>query len=344
MGYGKTDQNAFAVNKKFFKVPEAGTTVFFCPPWNEQQTKPFKEWTVHYGLADYPIACFKQFGHPTCPICDANAELYKQKDNKAAQDLSKKIYAKKSYLYNLIPDVKFTAKAPGSLPTDLETLVAEAKVVDSVMVEPEVKMFAASATLHKLIGTFFAFNGDIFDPTCGNAVMLQKVKTTGNKDEIARIQPTAWPKKAKLDPKALALLDTMHDLDKAYELPDPKVVQDLINVALASIRATQVYTINNTPQQQNPQYQYPTQQVQQPVQTVVQGPTHVVHTSTTVPVPVQTVTPAVTVPTQQAPQSPPVVETVTTPPVVPTTTISADKLDQFEQFLKMQKEGKFPTN
>jgi hypothetical protein len=337
MGYGKTDQNAFAVNKKFFKVPEAGTTVFFCPPWNEKETKPFREWTVHYNVAEYPIACLKPFGQP-CPMCAANDELYKQKENKAAQDLSKLIYAKKSYLYNLIPDVKFAPKAPGSLPTDLEVLVAETKVVDSVMVEPEVKMFAVSATLHKLIGTFFAFNGDIFDPTCGNAVMLQKVKTTGNKDEIARIQPTAWPKKAKLDPKALALLDKMHDLNAAYELPDLKVVQDLLNVKMASIRSTQTYTINNAPQQ-NPQYQYPTQQqqVQQPVQQpmqqqpvqTIQQPTHVAQTSTTVPV-------------QQAPQSAPVVETVTVAtPVVPTNT-SAGDLEAFERFLQLQKEGKLP--
>ena len=335
MGYGKTDQNAFAVNKKFWKVPEGGAMVYFCPPWAEAERKPFREWTIHYGVTDHPIACFKQFGHATCPICDANTELYSQKNNAAAQQLSKEIYGKKSYTYNLIADVKVVnSTTPG-----LGILTAESKVVDGQVVEPEVKMYGVSPTLHKMIGSFFAFHGDIFNPEAGNAIMLAKV---GNKNEIARIQPTPHPMKVRLDEKLMKLLDTMHNLNNCYEAENIDGVRELLNVKLASVRNGNIYSVPQPqPQQQynQPQYQMPQQQPQYPQPTQQQAPQQH-YAAQTVPVATSHPVPQVTVPAATQQPASEVVPQVAAPEV----NSNQAKLDQFEEFLKLQKAGLLPTS
>lgn len=314
MGYGKTDQSVFATNKRWYKVPDSGSMVFFCPP-REGERRPFKEIVLHRDVLDFPVACFKQFGHATCPICDANNELFSQKTNVKAQELSKKIYGKKNYIYNIIPDVKLGVG---------DVISCDQKIVEGQLVDPEIKTFSVSKTVHDAIGALYAFNGDVFDPTNGNVILLSKIAVGGS--TIARIQVTAHPKKIKLDEKLLALLNTMHDLNKVHEQSDINAVRDTLNVKMASVRATTVYSMPQNTQQipQQVQVAQTPPWVQQPLPPVTP-------TATTVPVPVQTtvVTTAV-----------PVVQTVTVPEVAPNPVVSnsAVKIDEFEEFLKFKRE------
>lgn len=305
MGYGKTDVNTLNVSTDYFKVPNEGTQVFLCPPWNENEKAPYRKWVLHFGVLDQPVACLKEFGQE-CPMCAANKTLYEMKDNKVAQDISKKIYAKDYFIYNVIPNIDLNKNG--------NVLFAKDQ-------DPAVKYWTCSFTLHKSICLLSGYFGDFFDPTNGNMILLTKVKSGA--DDVGRIQPTAHPAKARLDEKLMALVNTkMHDLNTVYKPVSLDKINNALNVLLASVRSGVVYSVPQ-PQQQVPQTTQPVQNTQPAFST----PQAQQNTSTpVVNVTANTTPPTTTVVTAQLPLTPPQVNT------------NDQKIDDFQTFLEFKRQ------
>lgn len=267
MGYGKTDVNAVQENVKklngdgyWYSVPEKGDKVFLCPPWNEAQRIPYREVLIHYNVAMEKIACLKQYGQ-VCPICEANAELYAMKGDEGAQQLSKDLYAKKNYLYNVIGGLEMQPMGNVGV---LHFMPKEQGAV------AQIKPWCMGIKLHKMITNFFSINGDIFDPMAGNLIMLTKMNTS-NDPKFASTFASAYGAKSRLDDNLLQLLNT-NLIDLSLELkPEPyEKLKGMIDAKLASFRAAKAGKVtvqgnyNAVPQQQqfgqNPQNNYVPQQ------------------------------------------------------------------------------------
>ena len=239
MPYGKTSAEAIqkAADKltggKFYKVPQNGDYVFFCPPWAADQVSPFHEVKLHYGFGFEPIVCAGQ----GCGVCAANTELFNMKEDKEAQALSAEIYAKAYYIYNLISKVTFLEHA------------GQCWIMPQANVQMKVEQFSASKALHGWILNCRAFNGDIFDPEAGNLVQLAKDKNSTD-PKYARIVGTCHPKKARLHPTLMTLLDNLPDLTTIYEQKSLEEIQSIVNAKLATFRAAkaQPRTVSTVPQ------------------------------------------------------------------------------------------------
>lgn len=250
MAYGKTNLEAInddlkksSGDSRFFTVGEKGSKVFFCPPSNEKLRFPYQEILIHYNVAQEKILCLKQFGQP-CPVCEANSELFNMKNDMVAQQLSKDIYAKKNYLYSVIPDIDVKMTSP-----------SQGVIYYAGKEEPKVKLYLIGKKLHKLIGDFLGMNGDIFDPLSGNMILLSKMLNSGKDPKFAQTFASPHPAKCQLDPVLMNLMNNLPDLTKVYEPMPYANVKNYIDLKLAQFRASKTGG-------QVPQYQ------QQPVQAV----------------------------------------------------------------------------
>lgn len=227
MGYGRSDLNQIQKDLskgKYYKVPEKGDNVFFCPPWNEKETKPYKEVMVHYNVSNEPVLCL---GANFCPICKANNELRAMTANLVAQNLSKDIYAKPCYLYSVIPSVAVKSVGPN------QGLIYYAGT-DEIKPRP----YLVSKKLHKVITSFFAFYGDIFDPMNGNLVGLTKAANGNTDPKFASVSGVVHPLKSRLEDRLMALMNDLPDLNTVIVAEPADKLQAMIDVKLASFRAT----------------------------------------------------------------------------------------------------------
>jgi len=232
MGYGKTSPEAIKNDEqrlsggKWFKVPQGGCMVYLCPPWHEQGTRPYHEIKVHYNISDGPVLCLKTLNQP-CPACEANADLYNRKDDKAAQDLSRDIYAKTMFFYNVLAPVQPQADQAQGI-----NWLMPGKPLN----EMEIKPYFVGIKLHKQFGQFYNFHGDIYDPENCNPIQLIKDQS-GKDPKFASTFANVYPNKCRLHNDLLKLLDKMPDLSK--EIPETSYdeIKRLVDLKLANWRA-----------------------------------------------------------------------------------------------------------
>ncbi len=348
-----------------YKVPEKGDFVFLCPRAHGQPL-PYKEVLIHYNVdPNDKVFCLKNFGQ-ACPICDANRDLYNMKSNPQAQVLSKDIYAKKSYYYNVIPSVGVDGVPPNCI-------INYKGAPDQ---GPAVKLWLMGVKLHGLISNFFAVNGDIFDPNAGNVLQLLKMNQSSD-PKFAQTFANPIPHKARLNDQLMQLLNNMHNLGAQIKQEDPQRLKALIDAKMSLFRLGAISVPANMPmpqqqmqgyyqqpQQQAPQYPQQQAPMQQPMPQQAPMPQnggYVPTQSTGYPVNNMPQYPtAMQAPVQQqAPmQMPPVAPTIGASPAVPTqqapqqqqpqqqapvpqmptlsTPISTQGTNVFDQFLKGQ--------
>lgn len=257
MLYGKTDMGAVENDVKelngdghFYSVPEHGDQVFLCPPYAGTRL-PYREVTLHY-VNKTRVVCLAQFGQE-CPICSANQELYIQKNNPAALAVSKDIYAKKYYVYNVMPSLQMRQTGPG-------TSVMFYAPPAGTQGQPRIKPWIVGMKLQRAITNIFSMQGDIFDPMNGNLIKLDKIK----QGDFSQVQASAY-NKARLDDVLLNVLNTqLIDLTKELA-PEPiEKLRVLADSKMLQFRSSMVAVPNNYPQPV--QYQVPAPQYGPPVQ------------------------------------------------------------------------------
>lgn len=335
MGYGQVTQEAVkqdsekGQSSKWFKPQDNKPTLMFvCPPWTENYNLPYLEVKVHYGLRQWAVPCAKMWGKH-CPICAENDILYARKDDPAAQELSKDIYAKSQFIFNFLPDLK-----PMQTPTgNLLTYGGDSK--EGATVKP----YMASPTLKNTIMGIYNFQGNIFDPMNAMPLMLQKT-TLGKSNAQINIQ--AYPVRFRLDDSLLALMQSLPDLTKMLEPENETEVAKLLDMKMASYRASRT-NFNGT--------MAPVMTMPVPVQSVA---TPVVASVTAAPVatpmPVPTMAPLPPMPSMGMPPGPvtigsetpatpaPVANPVPTQPTpAPKPLVGVQSLDELEKQLRGNK-------
>ncbi len=214
---------------RLYKVPSTpeGEMVFFCPHWSSPATMlNFFKTVVHWQVDpnQTPLFCPREFNQP-CPICEVNADLRSRKDDKMAQDLSKEIYAKANYFYNLIPNVRVQNGPNGS------TIVFNGDPSTA-----KVTPFSCGINLHKLIEGFRGFYNNVYDPSNGNAVRLVKIAPPGQDTKFGKVSPTVHPTKSRLDDSLMQLMVSLPDLSKEASVKSYEELKSLIDIKLATFR------------------------------------------------------------------------------------------------------------
>jgi hypothetical protein len=87
---------------EFYEIKKGSQVIRVLPPKGDNE-EFWKEVQLHFnvgGSGSAPVACLKQFGHKTCPVCDEIARLKKSK-SKEDQALSKKMRASNRVYVNI---------------------------------------------------------------------------------------------------------------------------------------------------------------------------------------------------------------------------------------------------
>jgi hypothetical protein len=88
---------------EFYEIKKGAQNIRVLPPKGDNE-EFWKEVQLHFnvgGAGSAPVACLKQFGHKTCPVCDEIARLKKSK-SKEDQALSKKMRASNRVYVNIL--------------------------------------------------------------------------------------------------------------------------------------------------------------------------------------------------------------------------------------------------
>lgn len=209
---------------RFHRVPPTGENVFLCPRWSTEVVKPCHEVKVHYNIDKGGVICLQEYGQ-LCPICMANSELRNDKNNPFASELSKEIYAKTQVLWNLIAgvDVFMVGNQPTIMSTGKE--------------EPKVEVYKMGKECFNVVKSFYSYYQNINDPNAGNVVILNR-QPNAKEPKYAKIFPTINPAKAVLDPRLMALMSKLNNL-QTYFTPEPaEKLKQLVDAKLAAYRAS----------------------------------------------------------------------------------------------------------
>lgn len=223
MSFGEVNVDLIGeeVKKRWHSIKAEGEMIFVCPPWSDKLHRNFHEFEVHYKLGKGSIACLKQFGQ-VCPVCMANNELFGHKDDKVAQEISKDIYARRVYLYNIIPNVR-----------------QEGVNVLSTVPEPKVEILAAGVNLHNMLIGLFSKIGNYTHPQ--RATLLHLSKQVGPQQDPKFGRPMAYPlgTAATLAPNLVKLLETgLYDLSQEIKPRSMDELKNLVDMKLAMWRSS----------------------------------------------------------------------------------------------------------
>lgn len=281
------------VDSRIWVVPEEGQFgVFFLPPLQGEQL-PWVQYFVHYNLGQ-AVTCLQSYGEQ-CPICLENQRLYKagQAGDRIAADLSKAIYKRASYLFNIIPWVTWQPlNPPVQTPNGLAMCQAVFKQpvgekTPKNITSTGVKIYRGGEKVIRQLSGFIPFNGDFTDMTCGNIISMNKVRQTGkNGQAFFETLCNIYPQKAMLSPELMEAAKTgMINLRTflAESKRTPAEMQSLLDAKIAEARAGQSGQASVPPLSQPVYMGTPTNVVAPPPPAVITKPQTVTGAVPTVP-------------------------------------------------------------
>jgi hypothetical protein len=166
-------------------------------------------------------------------------DLFNNKEDPAAQKISSEIYAKRYYIYQVIPGVGMR-NANG-------VSYGVFNPSNSIK-EPKIEPYLVGIKLHKQLCSFYAsYSVNIFDPMNGHIVQLVKV-ATGSDPKYAATMANVCPTAMRLEDSLMKLLDGLHDLSKEVTPMSTEQVQTLIDAKLATFRAMRNTVYQGSPQ------------------------------------------------------------------------------------------------
>jgi hypothetical protein len=242
--------NAQKKDSKFFSVPEGGTLIFFTPA-NPKFKQIFYKVHKHENLGGggFFEVCPKRMtnGKEKCPVCDANNELWEYIKNgknpawvEEAKKISKEIFAKEMYCYNIIPGLTVEGNVAHFRPKNAED-------------KAEIRPWVVSPTVHKLIEQAVAFaSSSMFDPTCATIMKVTKAANGTYKDGPNAGKPimhtvlSPAAKNVVLDESLLALLENIPDLSADFKFKPEAELKRLVDAKVGVWRAKVTLAGQNT--------------------------------------------------------------------------------------------------
>lgn len=254
MSYGTADIGAMnddmqsLSGRRYYKVKEGGEGVFLLPPWAAGIKTPWHRVMAHFNIVKGPVRCLKELNLP-CDACHANDELYNMKDNPAAQELSKQIYAKPNFIYNIIPSVVLNNGMISFMSMDPK---AQAAIVP----------YMASKTVQEQLMAFYQSSGNVFDPMNGCIFNFTSVKSGKFAKTFVSMMVN---QRGRFSDQLLALIaQGLPDLSQEVAPASVEYMKMIVDAKLAGFRTGRILSQN--PGYPQPQPQQPMYPAQQPVQ------------------------------------------------------------------------------